>query len=193
MRSPPDGLDVSSVIDALRDGWDFEVDVAEYAAVGAGSYHWHVADTTGRRGFVTVDDLGQKAWLGDTHDESFDGLRAAFDTAVALRESGLRFVVAPFPTREGASLLRLDPRYAIALFPSVDGTSGEWGRFGSDADRLGVVADARRASPGNPRSRLHGARDGVRSPGPSTHRASARGAERGVDGRSALGACAERP
>ena len=47
MRSPPDGLDVSSVIDALRDGWDFEVDVAEYAAVGAGSYHWHVADTTG--------------------------------------------------------------------------------------------------------------------------------------------------
>jgi hypothetical protein len=139
MRSPPDGLDVSSVIEALRDGWEFEVDVAEYAAIGAGSYHWHVADTTGRRGFVTVDDLGQKAWLGDTHDESFDGLRAAFDTAVALRESGLRFVVAPFPTLRGASLLRLDPRYAIALFPSVDGTSGEWGRFGSDADRLGVV------------------------------------------------------
>jgi len=53
----PEGLDVRAVIDALRDGWDFRVDAAEYAAVGGGSYHWEVTDETGVRGFVTVDDL----------------------------------------------------------------------------------------------------------------------------------------
>jgi spectinomycin phosphotransferase len=137
----PDGLEVRSVIDALRDGWDFGVDAAEYAAVGAGSYHWVVTDETGLRGFVTVDDLDQKAWLGDTRDAAFDGLRRAFDTAVALRDAGLPFVVAPIPTRQGGSLRRLDSRYAIALFPFVEGVAGEFGYYEDDDDgRRAVVA-----------------------------------------------------
>jgi len=69
----PEGLDVSLVIEALREGWDFAVDVAEYAAVGGGSYHWKVADKAGLRGFVTVDDLDQKTWLGATRAAAFDG------------------------------------------------------------------------------------------------------------------------
>ena len=139
MRAKPEGLEGSSVIDALRDGWDFDVDVAEYAAVGGGSYHWEVKDTTGRRGFVTVDDLGQKAWLGETNDEVFDGLRRAFDTAVVLRDGGLHFVVAPILTGKGESLLRLDSRYAIALFPFVEGEAGQFGRY-EDDDRRAIVA-----------------------------------------------------
>jgi spectinomycin phosphotransferase len=136
MRAPPDGLETRVVIDALREGWDVDVDVVEYAAVGAGSYHWRVAD-----GFVTVDHLGQKTWLGDTHDTSFEGLRAAFDTAVALKEGGLDFVVAPILSRHGESLRRIDARYTIALFPFVDGEAGEFGYFEDDEDgRRAVVA-----------------------------------------------------
>ena len=141
VKATPHGLEVSSVIDSLRDGWDFDVDVAGYAAVGAGSYHWEVTDKTGVRGFVTVDDLDQKAWLGDTRDVAFDGLRCAFDTSVALQDAGVHFVVAPLPTRDGESLRRLDSRYAIALFPFVEGEAGQFGYFEDDDDgRRAVVA-----------------------------------------------------
>jgi spectinomycin phosphotransferase len=107
--------------------------------VGAGGYHWEVHDTTGRRAFATVDDLGLKTWLGDTRDTAFDGLRAAFNTSIALHESGLQFVVAPIPTREGESVRRLDPQYAIALFPFVEGKAGEFGRY-EDGDREAILA-----------------------------------------------------
>jgi spectinomycin phosphotransferase len=152
MRSLPDGLEVDSLVDALRCGWDFDVDVAEYAAVGGGSYHWEVTDRTGVRRFVTVDDLGQKAWLGDTHDAAFDGLRCAFDTAVALRDGGLQFVVAPVPMRGGGSLRRIDSRYTIALFPYVDGEAAEFGYYEDDDDGrravLTMLAELHRATAG---------------------------------------------
>jgi len=135
----PENLDGGSVIDALREGWDFDAHVADYAAVGAGSYHWEIRDTTGRRAFATVDDLGQKAWLGDTRDAAFEGLRTAFDASVALRESGLQFVVAPVPARDGESLRRLDPQYTIALFPFVEGKAGEFGVY-EDGDRQAILA-----------------------------------------------------
>jgi spectinomycin phosphotransferase len=139
VRSTPENLDDGSVIDALRQSWDFDADVVEYAALGAGSYHWEVRDATGHRAFATVDDLGRKAWLGDTRDVAFDGLRTAFDTSVALRESGLQFVVAPIPTRDGESLRRLDPQYTIALFPFVEGKAGEFGVY-EDGDRQAILA-----------------------------------------------------
>jgi spectinomycin phosphotransferase len=139
VRATPENLDAGSVVDALRSGWDFDAAAADYAAVGAGSYHWAVEDKTGRRAFVTVDDLGQKAWLGDTRDAAFAGLRSAFDTALALRESGLEFVIAPMPTREGESVRRLDPQYAIALFPFVEGEPGEFGNY-EDGDREAILA-----------------------------------------------------
>jgi spectinomycin phosphotransferase len=140
MRALPEGVDVGAVIDALCDGWDFRVDSVEYAPVGAGSYHWHVTDESGARGFVTVDDLGWKTWLGDTHDESFEGLAHAFGAAATLRAAGLGFVVAPVRAGDGESLRRLDERHAIALFPFIDGQPGDFGPYGNDNDRLGVVA-----------------------------------------------------
>lgn len=140
MRAEPDDLATGAVVEALRLGWGLHADAAGYAPVGGGSYHWIVDDTTGRRAFVTVDDLGHKAWLGETHDAAFDGLRRAFDASVALRDSGLLFVVAPLVTRDGASLLRLDARYSLALFPFLDGEAGQFGRYASDDDRRGVAA-----------------------------------------------------
>jgi spectinomycin phosphotransferase len=143
VRARPETIDESAIGDALRDGWDFDVAVATYAPVGGGSYHWKVADADGRLGFVTVDDLGQKGWLGETRDEVFEELRGAFDTSSVLWEGGLDFVVAPIPAREGGALRRLDARYSIALFPFVDGEAGVFGRYDDEArqDVLGLIAE----------------------------------------------------
>jgi spectinomycin phosphotransferase len=139
VRSAPDGLEISTVVAALRDGWDYDAADVGYAPIGGGSYHWHAADPGGLRAFVTVDDLDQKAWLGDTREASFAGLRDAFDTAAELAARGLSFVVAPMRTHDGAPLVRLDDRYTLAVFPFVDGEPGAWGGYETDADRLAVV------------------------------------------------------
>jgi spectinomycin phosphotransferase len=135
----PDALEASAVVAALGRGWNFDAVDVDYAPVGGGSYHWRVADPAGRRAFVTVDDLDQKTWLGDTREASFGGLRDAFDTAAELAAHGLTFVVAPLRTRDCAPLVRLDDRYALAVFPFVEGVPGTWGGFETDADRLAVV------------------------------------------------------
>jgi len=139
VRAAPDGLAVSAVAAALRDGWDVAPAALDYAPVGGGSYHWHAAAADGRRMFVTVDDLDQKTWLGDTRGASFAGLREAFDAAAELAAAGLSFVVAPLRTRSGAPLVRLDDRYTLAVFPFVHGEPGVWGGYSTDAHRLSVV------------------------------------------------------
>jgi spectinomycin phosphotransferase len=139
VRAPPDRLETAAVVAALGDGWDYDTADIDYAPVGGGSYHWLAADRDARRIFVTVDDLDQKTWLGDTREATFAGLRDAFDTAATLAAAGLSFVVAPLRTRDGAPLVRLDDRYTLAVFPFIDGAPGEWGGYATDADRLGVV------------------------------------------------------
>jgi spectinomycin phosphotransferase len=138
VRSLPDDFDPGALVAALAEGWDFDVENAAYAAVGGGSYHWFVTDVTGRRGFVTVDDLDQKPWLGDTRDKVFDGLARAFNTAVALRESGLGFVIAPIPTNHAETVRRVGPRYVVALFPFVDGQAGVFGQY-NETERTAIL------------------------------------------------------
>ena len=149
MKDLPEEFDAGALDGTLADGWGRDVVAADYAALGAGSYHWIVRNAEGARAFVTVDDLDQKAWLGDTRDAAFDGLRRAFDTAAALRDAGLDFVVAPMRTTDGESLRRIGPRYTIALFPFVDGRAGEFGDA-DPAERAAVVAllaELHRATP----------------------------------------------
>lgn len=140
MRARPESLDDDAVLAALRAGWDFDAQRVEHVPLGGGSYHWEVTDGTGLRCFATVDDLTRKAWLGAAGDETFAGLQRALDTALALRDAGLDFVVAPIRTRDGESLRRLDSRYAIALYPFVLGEVGQFGRFESDEHRRSVIA-----------------------------------------------------
>jgi spectinomycin phosphotransferase len=140
MRARPEGLADDAVLDALRAGWEFDAQVAEHVPVGGGSYHWEVTDATGLRCFATVDDLTRKAWLGTTGDETFAGLQRALDTALALSDAGLGFVVAPLRTRDGESLRRLDSRYGIALYPFVSGEVGQFGRFENDEHRGAVIS-----------------------------------------------------
>jgi len=121
MRALP-GLTGSDLAGALADGWGLPPDGLQYVPVGGGSYHWRA----GADHWVTVDDLDQKDFLGSTREAVWDGLRRALDTARTLRDAGLDFVVAPEPSRHGGSALRLD-RYAVAVYPYLDGAAGEFG------------------------------------------------------------------
>jgi spectinomycin phosphotransferase len=149
VRALPTDIETGAVIDALADGWGFEVEAADYAAVGAGSYHWVASDVAGTRRFVTVDDLDQKRWLGDTRDSACEALRHAFDTAVVLRNAGLEFVVAPIPTSRGETLRRIGVRHTIALFPFVAGQAGRYGHYdaGARAAVASMLAELHLATP----------------------------------------------
>src|SRR5690242_858203 len=113
---------------ALAASWRIEAVSARYAPVGGGSYHWVVHDRLGGQWFVTVDDLDTKPWLGNTRAATSKGLRAAMDTAFALRHhAGLGFVVAPVPAQGGGqTVLPMGARYTAAVFAFVDGTSGRF-------------------------------------------------------------------
>ncbi|TMR90491.1 aminoglycoside phosphotransferase family protein [Nonomuraea basaltis] len=109
--------------------WGIDAGTVDYAPVGFGDYHW-VADG---RWFVTVSDVRRK---------SYEELRPAMDTALALREeAGLGFVVAPLRAADGATLRRLDRhRYAMSVFPLVDGAVGHFGQEPA-AEVRGLVID----------------------------------------------------
>jgi spectinomycin phosphotransferase len=150
VRDLPPGFDPGTLPEALADGWGFVVSTIDYDAVGFGSYHWRATDRAGRRAFVTVDDLDRKPWLGDTLDEAFAGLARSFDTAVALREAGLEFVVAPITAADGTSVRRIADRYSVALFPFVGGRAGEFGEYETENERVAVarlLAELHRATP----------------------------------------------
>jgi spectinomycin phosphotransferase len=111
---------------ALDDGWRICVADLRYAAVGGGSYHWMTRDGKGGRWFVTVDDLDDKPWLGDSRPTVLDGLRGAMDTALALRrEAGLRFFAAPSPALDGETVRSLGAALGELDRPWLGGPYGE--------------------------------------------------------------------
>jgi spectinomycin phosphotransferase len=153
MRALPEDLDESAIPAWLAEHWNFEAARVDYAPVGAGSYHWVVADGAGERRFVTVDDLDYKPWLGDRREDAFAGLGRAFETAAALRAAGLGFVVAPLRSAGGQTVHRIGPRYSVALFPFVHADARDEGAafFHETAeDRravLALLAELHRATP----------------------------------------------
>jgi spectinomycin phosphotransferase/16S rRNA (guanine(1405)-N(7))-methyltransferase len=132
-----------------------------YLAIGAGSHHWGVEDRDGGSWFVTVDDLDARM-----HDPSesrsmvFERLGAAFAGAHALHEAGAEFVVAPIAARDGDVLLRLDDRWAVAVFPKVEGESFRGGQPMPVESRLAVVALV---------ARLHACGDSARAHARTDH------------------------
>ena len=168
MRDRPAGVGEGELRFALAESWHIHAAAMRYAPVGGGSYHWVVHDGQDARWFATVDDLDTKSWLGDTRAAVGAGLRAAMDTALALRhQAGLRFVVAPVPALHGETVLPVGSKYAVAVFPFVHGASG---RFGEDlpASERGQFVDmlaalhratptATQASPAQIRLPLRGA------------------------------------
>lgn len=149
MRTVPDDLDEHDLAGCLAHGWGVRVARSEHVPVGGGSYHWRVDDAAGRRHWVTADDLDRKPFLGETQDASFEGLRSALETACALRRSGLEFVVAPVPTSGGEVVRHLGPRYAVALYPFLEGTTFQFGELlppAEQAELAGMLARLHRAT-----------------------------------------------
>lgn len=151
MRAPPADLEPRRLEAALAEGWHLRAASMEYLPVGGGAYHWAVAGDDGLRRFVTVDDLDDKDWLGDTRQAVFEGLGHALGTAAALRRgAGLEFVVAPVLARDGESLRRLDDRHSVSVFPFLAGRSYPFGTVLDERLRgtaLDLVAALHRSTP----------------------------------------------
>jgi spectinomycin phosphotransferase len=140
VRTRPEGIGEDDVRVALAEGWRIDAAAMRYAAVGGGSYHWVVRDGAGRQWFVTVDDLDDKAWLGDSRATVTAGLRARMETALTLRrDAGLEFVVAPVPGGGGETVRLAGPRHAVTVFPFLTGTPGRWGEVQPPAERAVLI------------------------------------------------------
>jgi spectinomycin phosphotransferase len=129
----PDGIDDSLVASSVTAHWSISVGALEYLPVGFGGYHWRATDQTGSSWFVTVAVL-PSCGAGDLAD-----LTAAMDTAAELAAAGLDFVVAPVRNAAGQTVARLGARYAISVFPYLDGVPGDFADAPTDADRAAVI------------------------------------------------------
>jgi spectinomycin phosphotransferase len=147
---PPLDLDELSLADAVARSWHLEVGRLRYFPKGFGSYHW-LTETPTRTYFLTVDDLNTKPWLGASPDSTFEGLEAAYESAVVLhRQADLGFVIAPIPQPSGGTALRLSERYALTVFPFMGGEPGVWGDPIGQTDReqlLRQLAGLHRSTP----------------------------------------------
>ncbi|GII55066.1 hypothetical protein Pth03_34550 [Planotetraspora thailandica] len=150
MQDQPADIGASALQRVLAK-WGIDVVSLTYAPVGFGDHHWTAADAGSRRWFVTVADLPSKAPYGRDGEAARRALRGAMDTAVSLRgDSGLDFVVAPVRAAGGDTVVPLGDRYAVSVFPFVDGTSGEFGQELAGRERdsiLEVLAELHRAAP----------------------------------------------
>jgi hypothetical protein len=151
VQSAPEDLTTTDLTAALTRHWGVAVASVTYRPVGAGSHHWAVTDPTGGGWFVTADDLEVKRQSGaEELDDAYGRLRQALDTARSLRAAGARFVVAPLPTAGGRPLIRLTDRYALAMYPMIDGESFAWSEV-TDPERrdavLAMLIEVHRAAP----------------------------------------------
>jgi spectinomycin phosphotransferase len=115
----------------LRQLWGFRAVKLVYVAVGGGSHHWRAEAAGGARLWLNVDDLDDKPFLASTRADAFAALRTALETARRLHdEADLEFVLAPM-----SEVARLTDRYALAVYPFLDGTSAAFGERLPDAQQ----------------------------------------------------------
>lgn len=149
MQHEPEDLPRQVLADALQHHWGLDVTDLAHAPLGFGSHHWVATCGDDTKRFVTADHLPDVSTQdGDTNDERFSGLLAAFETACALRDAGLEFVLSPNRTNTGAALARMASDWSVAMFPFVEAEPigpGPWDG----------VADAEQAA--ELVGRLHGA------------------------------------
>lgn len=166
MLSAPGDLDEEALARAVERGWGIGVARLAYRPVGWGSHHWEVAGADGTRWFVTVDELEQKRLTAaESADDGFARLTASLRSAVALRETGLDFVVAPLPPPGdgGGPAARLGERFAVAVYPFVAGKSFAWGEWTAEhRGRMTEMVAAVHMAP--PRAREHALADAFAVP-----------------------------
>jgi len=130
----PADISDARVAAALLEEWALAAAGLEYLPVGFGGYHWLATESAGRRWFVTLSELDAAGG-----ERAFADLAAAMRTAAGLAAAGVGFVVAPLPSEAGPAVVRLGPRYAMALFPYCDGVPGRWGEPLTGSDRLTLI------------------------------------------------------
>jgi spectinomycin phosphotransferase/16S rRNA (guanine(1405)-N(7))-methyltransferase len=157
--SAPGDLDEGALAGALEQGWGIGVAAMTYRPVGWGSHHWEVTGAEGTRWFVTVDELEHKRLAeSESADDGFARLTASLRSAVELKNAGLDFVVAPLPAGADRPAARLGERFAVALYPFVEGTSFGWGDWAPEQRaRMAEMAAAVHLAP--PRARRHALAD----------------------------------
>lgn len=139
MFTQPEDLTDDAVVDALMHGWGLAVDDIAYAAVGFGSHHWNVVGGD-VKWFVTADDLDARTQHArDTRTQVRKRLGSALSTAYTLQQRGCSYVVAPTLSRTGSVLEDINDRYVVAVYPHVDGRTGSYGHYETQAERFAVV------------------------------------------------------
>jgi spectinomycin phosphotransferase len=114
VRERPPHVADADLLAEVRRSWEPGVDRVAHLPVGFGAHHWAAYVAGSPRLFVTYDQ-GDPAALAD--------LEAAYAGAVALRESGLGFVLAPTRARSGGLTVAFAGG-ALSCSPWRDGTSG---------------------------------------------------------------------
>ena len=153
MRSPLELVSEQQIASVVAGAWGQAIRDLRYFPEGGGAYHWIAEAGDGRRWFVTCDDLDTKPWLGSDRDSVFGGLLVAYGTAMELRATGLRFVVAPLATGAGEPAVRVDERHSVSVFDYTEGEPGRWGQAVEPTARRELVtmlARLHRASPPGP-------------------------------------------
>jgi len=148
MRERPPDLDERDLAPVLEQ-WGISAVVLDHLPVGFGDHHWSATDSAGRRWFVKVADLTDKRHCGPDPAAAATGLRRAMDTAADL--TGLDFVVAPLRDREGRTTRPLGTRWAVSVFPWLEGTDRatfHWHRTATErAEVIGILARLHRTDP----------------------------------------------
>ncbi len=122
----------------IEEAWGIAVTSLEYRPIGFGSHHWVASGARGVRHFVTVDELSAESRARDEVSVLGLHLRPALTAATDLRAFGCRFVVAPIATKTDGPFARFD-RYAVALYPFIDGQGFSFEEPFGEADRERVL------------------------------------------------------
>ncbi|QVQ50730.1 aminoglycoside phosphotransferase family protein [Spiractinospora alimapuensis] len=123
MRDQPGDLNERELHSALE-VWGIHAATLRFTPLGFGDHHW-IAEEDAAKWFVKVCDLDAKPYLGADRRLTFRALRHAMNTAVALQATpGMDFVVAPVRAESGETVHPLGARYAVSVFPYLEGAPG---------------------------------------------------------------------
>ena len=139
MFTRPTNVGDAEIVSVLGERWGLNVVTLAYLAVGFGSHHWR-ATTAAGMWFVTLDDLvAKRREPGHDARDTRAQLVAALATAAALHDADFEFVVAPVPTRGGQMVCDLGDRYAVSVYPNIEGRTYDYGSYSDTAHRNAVL------------------------------------------------------
>jgi spectinomycin phosphotransferase len=127
MLTPPDDLTADQIAEFLRTHWTFAPAEVSYTPLGHGSHNWTVVATDGTKWFAKFNRSGPNSEFSEATNQ----------TAAALREAGLDFVLGPVRDRAGNVRTQLSSRWEVSVFPYIEGRNPDF-----DTDERALVAEA---------------------------------------------------